>query len=100
MFSYETLSEALSDLEKRGYTNNFNLQCNTIECNDIDITLRPEDFEIVEFYRFEGESNPGDEEIVYAIESKDGVKGTLVNAFGVYSDEVSDEILKKLKIER
>src|SRR4030095_12302552 len=100
MNSYETLSEALSDLAKRGYTNNFNLQCDTVDCKDIELKLRPEDFEIVEFYRFEGESNPGDEEIVYAISSKDGIKGTLVNAFGVYSDEISDEILKKLKIER
>jgi hypothetical protein len=62
--------------------------------------LSPEDFEIVEFYRFEGDSNPGDEETVYAIQSKDGVKGVLVNAFGIYSDGLTDEILQKLKIER
>jgi hypothetical protein len=98
--SYETLSEALNDLAKRGYTNNFNVQCDNIECKELELFLKPDDFEIVEFYRFEGESDPGDEEVVYAIESKNGVKGVLVNAFGIYSDNVSDEILKKLRIDR
>lgn len=98
MYSYETVTEALRDLSDRGYTNNFNIQCDAVECRDIELRLRPEDFEIVEVYRFEGDSNPGDEEVVYAIESKDGIKGTLVNAFGVYGDEASNEILEKLKI--
>ena len=100
MYSYETVTEALADLSKRGFVNNFNVQCDSLECKELSLVLKPGDFEIVEFYRFEGDSNPGDEEVVYAIESKNGVKGTLVNAFGIYSDEISDEILKKLKIDR
>jgi hypothetical protein len=100
MYSYETVTEALAGLAQRGYTNNFNVQCDSLECKDLNLMLSPEDFEIVEFYRFEGDSNPGDEETVYAIQSKDGVKGVLVNAFGIYSDELTDEILQKLKIER
>jgi hypothetical protein len=98
MNSYDTLSEALSDLEKRGYTHNFNLECDCIVCKSIDLKLNPEDFEITEYYRFEGESDPDDSEIVYAITSKDGVKGTLVNGYGIYSDDISDELLSKLKI--
>ncbi len=98
MNSYDTLSEALSDLEKRGYTHNFNLECDCIVCKSIDLKLNPEEFEITEYYRFEGESDPDDSEIVYAITSKDGVKGTLVNGYGIYSDDISDELLSKLKI--
>ncbi|MCI0448352.1 MAG: phosphoribosylpyrophosphate synthetase [Chlorobi bacterium] len=100
VYSYETVTEALESLYRRGYANNFNIKDSALECKNLNLVLKPEDFEIVEFYRFEGETNPGDEEIVYAIESKDGVKGTLVSAFGIYADEVSDEVLKKLKIER
>jgi len=100
LFSYDTLSEALNDLKKRGYVHDFNLECDRLECRHLDIKLRPDEFEITEFYRFEGDSNPGDEEVVYALESNDGVKGTLVNAYGIYSVEISDEVLKKLKIER
>ena len=100
MFSYETVTEALADLYKRGYINDFNVQGNALECKNLNLLLKPDDFEITEFYRFEGDTNPSDEEIVYAIKSKKGVKGTLVSAFGIYADEVSDDILKKLKIYR
>ncbi len=97
MYSYETVTEALSDLAKRGFTQSFNIKTDAIECSDINIKLRPDDFEVVEVYRFEGNSNPDDEEVVYAIESKDGVKGVMVNAFGTYADEISAELIKKLK---
>ena len=100
MHSYETLSEALSDLGKRGFVHDFNIECDSIECKSLSLKLRPNAFEITEFYRFEGDSNPGDEEVVYAVTSNDGIKGTLVNAYGAYSDEVTDELLEKLKIDR
>ena len=98
MNSYETLSEALNDLAKRGYVHNFNIECDSLKCASLEKKLNPDEFEITEFYRFEGDSNPDDEEVVYAIESKDGVKGTLVNAYGMYSEGISDEIIAKLKI--
>lgn len=98
MYSYETLTEALNDLAKRGYVHNFNIECDSVKCSAIELKLNPDDFEISEFYRFEGDSNPDDEEIVYAITSKDGIKGTLVNAYGTYSDEISNEIAAKLNI--
>jgi hypothetical protein len=97
MHSYETVTEALSDLSKRGFTKSFNIKSDAIECSGINILLHPDDFEVVEVYRFEGNSNPDDEEVVYAIESKDGVKGVMVNAFGTYADEISAELIKKLK---
>lgn len=98
MKSYDTLSEALNDLAVRGYTYDFNIECDCIVCRQIDLKLYPNDFEITEYYRFEGESDPDDSEIVYAITSKDGLKGTLVNGYGIYSDDISDELLSKLKI--
>ena len=98
MYSYETLSEALNDLSKRGYVHNFNIECDCLKCASLELRLNPDEFEIIEFYRFEGDSNPDDEEIVYAISSKNGIKGTLVNAYGIYSDEISGEMVKKLKI--
>jgi hypothetical protein len=58
----------------------------------------PGEFEIVEVHRFEGDTDPADEAVVYAIQSKHGEKGVLVNAFGVYSDRVSDELIEKLKV--
>jgi len=97
MHSYETVTEALNDLSKRGFTNSFNIKAKGIECGELNLTLLPDDFEIAEVYRFEGNSNPDDEEVVYAIESKDGAKGVIVNAFGAYADDISSELISKLR---
>lgn len=94
MPAYDTVSQAINGLKQRGYTLDFNLKKNNIECRGQ--TFNQEGFEITEFHRFEGSSDPGDEAIVYAIESRNGVKGVLVNAFGVYSESLGDEMMKKL----
>jgi len=99
MPAYETLTAALNDLKQKGYTTDFNLAFDTLQCKTTGQCLRPDDFEITEHYRFEGDSNPSDEEVVYAITAKDGsMKGTLVSAFGTYSDAVDDALLQKLQI--
>ncbi|MBC7488514.1 MAG: phosphoribosylpyrophosphate synthetase [Cytophagaceae bacterium] len=94
MHSYDTVSEATNDLHKRGFTLDFNLDENCILCNKD--RFHPEDFEIVEFYRFEGQTDPADEAVVYAIEAKNGVKGILVNGYGISAQTMSSELIKKL----
>jgi hypothetical protein len=96
MFTYDTVSQAVNGLKKRGYVIDFNLEPDSITCRQTPITLLPSEFEITEVYRFEGNSDPADEAIVYAIESKHGHKGVLVNGFGISSDTVGDEMIKKL----
>ena len=49
-------------------------------------------------YRFEGDSDPGDEAIVLGIESTTGIKGILVNGYGYSSETMSDEIERKLRM--
>lgn len=96
---YETLSEALNDLQKRGFTYDFNFDKDCLFCKANQTRLKPEDFEIVEYYRFEGDSDPSDNSIVYAISSdKYMIKGVLVNAYGIYTENASDELLSKLKV--
>jgi hypothetical protein len=97
MKSYDTMSEAVNDLVKRGYDHDFNLEKEWVECKQNKCRLRADEFEIDEVYRFEGETDPGDENIVYAISSKlDDTKGVLVNAYGVYSDAISADLVAKL----
>ena len=98
MTAYDTVSQAVNGLKQRGYTLDFNLKGSRLECPGQN--LNPKDFEITEFHRFEGNSDPGDEAVVYAIESRDGLKGVLVNAFGVYSEPLSDEMIKKLSFQK
>jgi len=97
--SYETVSEAVNDLVKRGYTTEFSVhpdkEC--IICNNSATSLSPEDFEIDEIYRFEGMTDPADETIVYAVSSsKNNMKGVIVNAFGPYSDADTSKLVQYL----
>jgi len=97
---YTSLSEATNDLNARGYTNDFNLQPDCIECPSLQLQLRPEKFTVDEFYRFEGMSSTDDNSIVFAITSDQGVKGILVDAYGVYASNLNDDMIKKLSIRR
>ena len=100
MKNYRSLSDATNDLKFRGYKEDFNLKGSCIECASRNLQLHPEDFTIDEFYRFEGMSNPSDNSIVYAISSNAGIKGVLVDAYGVYADSLSDSMIQKLRIQR
>jgi hypothetical protein len=97
MKTYDTMSEAVNELQKRGYTHDFNLEKEWLFCKQNQCRLRADEFEIDEVYRFEGETDPGDENIVYAISAKNqDLKGILVNAYGVYADQTSAELVHKL----
>jgi len=98
MYVYETVTHALTDLDRRGYNLDFNLTADGIECKKIDLLLMPEEFEIDEVYRFEGMNDPADSSVVYAIASKVGkLQGVLVDAYGAYAENVNPELLNKLK---
>jgi len=97
MNTYNNLVEATNDLMKRGYTENLSLEGDTVDDKDKNIRMTADDFEIDEFYRFEGASNPSDMSIVYAVTSrKYNLKGVLVNAFGTYANNSSSAIEAKL----
>lgn len=99
MRSYVTLSETINELRKEGYVEDFNLQQNCLECRNGRFKVFADDFIIDKFYRFEGESNPSDAAILYAISSdRHQLKGVLVNAYGIYSEPVTDEMLQKLNV--
>ncbi len=101
MRRYVTLSETMNDLRKEGYTEDFNLQQNCLECRNGQFKVFADEFRIDKFYRFEGASNPSDQAIVYAISSdRHKLKGVLVNAYGIYSDPIADELLQKLEMRK
>ena len=101
MKTYDTVTEALKDLKLRGFTIDFNIAFDKIICSENKICLNPNEFEITEVYRFEGDTDPGDENVVYAIESKDGnVKGTMSSAYGTYAESISTEMIQKLSMHK
>jgi hypothetical protein len=94
---YGTVLEALENLRQQGYSMDFNLDENYLICGNE--RYSPQDFEVDDVYRYEGNSNPDDESVVYAITTQSGKKGTLVSSYGVYS-ELSEQILQKLTAHR
>lgn len=97
MRTYNNLVEATDDLMKRGYTENLSLDGDIVADKEKKIAMTADDFEIDEFYRFEGASNPSDMSIVYAIHSERfSLKGVLINAFGTYAEDGASAIQAKL----
>jgi len=93
-----TLSEIINKLRTEGYITDFNLKENCLECASSQIRVHPEDFRIDRHFRFEGNSDPEDEAIVYAISSdKYQLKGVLVNGYGISSDPLTDEMVSALQ---
>lgn len=98
--SYDTLSEAVNDLAKRGYTADFLLheEKDCLYCVGNSLELSPEDFVIDEVYRFEGMTDPADESIVFAISStKFNVKGLVINSFGANFGYRSSKLVEHLQ---
>lgn len=84
--SYDTVIETIEELTKRGYTEDLNIAFNPSQCKSQKNCLDPKDFDIIETYRFEGESNPSDEDVVYAMASKNRkIKGIYAGAYGMYA---------------
>jgi hypothetical protein len=91
---YETVSKAIEELRKQGYTTDFNMEGNFIKCSEGKFSAG--DFEIDDVYRYEGISDPADEAAVYAISAVNGIKGILVTGYGASAETTSTDILQKL----
>ena len=93
------MSAVLKRVNEEGYTSNFKAGEDALECLETGKLYRPADLHVVNFYRFEGISDPSDNSILYAIEASDGTKGTLMDAYGAYSDPQVEKFMKQVKIE-
>ncbi|SHF71488.1 hypothetical protein SAMN05444396_10125 [Flavobacterium segetis] len=91
MYHYCSVSKALEELTKNGYTYDFNI-------HDKEIIANPTHFEIQHIYRYEGDSNPDDEAIVYGIKSIDGLCGVFVTGFSANSQTDASQILIDISI--
>jgi hypothetical protein len=100
MNTYETLSQAITALKETGYVNDFNLHPEWIECAPLKMKFTAVEFHVDQVHRFEGMSSTDDNSVLYAISSSSGVKGLLVDAYGVYAQSVSEQMIKKLTIDK
>ena len=87
-------------LEQKGYNTQFRVEKNKLVSLTTGKKYKADDVVAANFFSFEGNSNPDDMSILYAIETTDGNKGTLVDAFGLYSDDDTGEFMKEVEIHK
>lgn len=94
----KSLANCLNKMLKEGYTENFKVTEQGLESLHNHNNYKPDQIQVVNFFRFEGQSDPDDNAILYVIETNDGTKGTLVDAYGVYNDPKVSSFMKDVEI--
>jgi len=95
-----TLSHVLEKLRLKKIDNEFKMTAEGFTAGKGKY-YKPEDLKIIRTYRFEGESNPEDNSVVYIIEATDGLIGYSIDAYGAYSDHDADydDFLRKIPVD-
>ncbi len=92
----KSLSDCMNKLQTEGFTTNFMVEKGKLHVVDSNKNYSPWQVKIVNFYRFEGESDPSDNAILYAIETHDDLKGIIADAYGVYADSGVSRFIKQV----
>lgn len=96
-----TLAATTTVLRGKGYTHDFEIDKDGLYImGEKDKRhYHPDEVSIISVIRFEGASDPGDMAALYVIELPDGIKGQLVDAYGIYADAKTGEFLKQCKFD-
>ncbi len=92
-----TLTTCVNKAVKNGYTDNFKVTKQGLISSAKEKAYAPVDVKIIDFFRFEGQSDPADNAIMYVIETTDGAKGTLIDAYGTYADETINKFMSEVE---
>ncbi len=90
------IAQCINTEVQKGYSANFVVDENG-KLSGNEKTFTPDEVKIVNFYRFEGYSDPSDNSILYVIETNDGTRGTLVDAYGAVADEHVGKFIKQVE---
>lgn len=96
--TYSGMTEAMEDLRRRGFTANFEFLDRRFRDLESGKTFTADQLTIVEHHRFEGASDPEDMSVVYAIESSDGTRGIIADAFGTYANPDLGAFLNRVRL--
>ena len=91
-----TLAGTMDELARRGFTEHFIPVNGKLRAAESGKVFPADEVMISEYHRFEGVSDPDDMAILYAIETRSGLRGTLADAFGVYADPVVGAFMKEV----
>ena len=95
---YRTLDRVIEELKERGFVESFDVRGGQLRALGSGRLFDAGDLTIREYQRVEGVSDPDDASIVYAIETRGGTKGLLVDAFGAYANPDVGRLLETVEI--
>ncbi len=93
----KTMVSCLNSLLASGFESQFKVTAAGLKSLTTGQIYKPEETKVLNFYRFEGESDPADNSILYAIETKNGERGTLTDAYGLYNDANVTQFMKQVE---
>jgi hypothetical protein len=92
------LTDELHRLEAAGYRENLSACFDHFEARSGEIQLSPSQVVIDDHIRFENTSDPDDQSIAYAVRDREtGIKGVYIESYGLYHDELSQQMIELLK---
>jgi hypothetical protein len=92
-----TLAYCTTKAVEHGYKENFQATKDGLKSIETSRQYTPEQIHVMNFYRFEGITDPADMSVLYVIRTDDGAKGTLVDAYGTYSDENISKVMRQVE---
>ena len=97
----KSLVTCLNRIIADGYTEDFKVTDNGLEALQTGKRYNADEVSVINFFRFEGASDPEDNAILYVLQTHDGLKGTLIDAYGLYNDQrISRFISQVVSIEK
>lgn len=92
-----TLITCISKAKSDGYTSDLEVTESGLHVKDNEHYFSSDEVSINDFYRFEGASDPSENSILYLVETNDGTKGILINAYGAYADPVLASFIEQVE---
>lgn len=88
----------IENLRRKGFTETFTSTSTYNILTDQKRIYQPADVKISSFYTLEGENDPKDYSIMYAIETSDGKKGILVDEHCESPDDRVENFINSIKL--
>jgi len=96
----DTITTVLNNLKRKKQDNEFLLNEHGLVSLNGKLYHRDE-IKMIRTYRFEGQSDPADQAIIYLIETNDGATGYSLDAYGAYTNHANDayaELIRQMAV--
>jgi len=94
----KTITEVLNRLREKHYIHDFEISHQKLVCKDTNECFGPNEVTLDKTFRFEGDSNPDDMSVLFALSTPSGSKGVLIDAYGTYSNADVAEFIKHVPL--